>query len=214
MSEALILDHISKYYVQGGETLPVLDDVSLQFDAGKTYAITGASGSGKSTLLHILGGLDQPSSGQVRMQGLQRSDIGFVFQFHYLLRELTMLENVALAGQIAGNDGAICHERAGELLGQLGLGSRMNAYPHQLSGGEQQRVAVARAIFNKPKFVLADEPTGNLDAAHASEVTKLFLDAQKQWGMGLVIGTHDEAVYKHMQTVYEVRDGAVKLAKQ
>ncbi len=214
MSQALVLDHISKHYVQGEESLQVLHDVSLQFDAGKTYAITGASGSGKSTLLHILGGLDQPSSGHVRMQGLKRSDIGFVFQFHYLLRELTMLENVALAGQIAGNNGTMCRERAGALLQQLGLGERLHAYPHQLSGGEQQRVAIARAIFSEPKFVLADEPTGNLDAAHASEVTKLFLDAQKQWGMGLVICTHDAAVYSEMETVYEVHDGGVKLAKQ
>ena len=213
MSSAIVVDHVSKHYVQGGEDLEVLADVSLRFDGGKTYAITGASGSGKSTLLHILGGLDQPSTGAVQMQGVKRSELGFVFQFHYLLRELTVLENVALAGQINGHNGAMSRERAGALLDQLGVGGRMHAYPHQLSGGEQQRVAIARALFNKPKFVLADEPTGNLDAANAADVTELFLDAQKQWGMGLIVCTHDAAVYSKMDTVYEVHDGSVRLAK-
>ena len=213
MSKALVLDNISKHYLQGGEDLVVLEDISLQFNAGNTYAITGASGSGKSTLLHILGGLDEPTSGQARMQNVQRVDIGFVFQFHYLLRELSVLENVALAGRIAGKDTAECHEAASTLLGDLGLDSRMHAYPHQLSGGEQQRVAIARALFNKPAFILADVPTGNLDAAHAKAVTQMLLDAQKQWGMGLVICSHDPAVYSAMDTVYEVSDGGVKLAK-
>ena len=213
MSQALVLDNISKHYVQGGEDLVVLDGVSLMLDAGKTYAITGASGSGKSTLLHILGGLDEPSSGQVHRHNISRSDLGFVFQFHYLIRELSVLENVALAGRIAGTDAATCHEQATELLGELGLSGRLHAYPHQLSGGEQQRVAIARGLFNKPKFILADEPTGNLDAANAAQVTKLLLDAHKQWGMGLIVCSHDEAVYSKMDTVYEVRDGGVKLAK-
>ena len=211
MPKALVLDNVSKSYVQGAESLLVLKAISLHFDARNSYAITGASGSGKSTLLHILGGLDAPTSGQVRMQNLQRSDLGFVFQFHYLIRELSVLENVALAGRIAGIDAALARKQAGDLLGELGLHARMHAYPHELSGGEQQRVAIARALFNKPSFILADEPTGNLDAAHAQIVTQLFLNARQEWGMGLVICTHDPAVYGKMETVYEVRDGQVFL---
>ena len=213
MGATIILDNASKHYVQAGKQLPVLTDVSATFQEGKCYAITGASGSGKSTLLHLLGGLDEPSSGQVRMQGVTRRDLGFVFQFHYLLRELTVLENIALAGRIAGQPPKACDEHAATLLSQLGLQDRSQAYPNQLSGGEQQRVAIARALFNKPKFILADEPTGNLDAAHAAAVTQLFLDAHKQWGMGVIICSHDPAVYGAMDTVLQVQNGGIKLAK-
>lgn len=216
----LKMQNIKKDFVQGGKTLQVLRGVSHEFEQGKSYALVGASGSGKSTLLHILGGLDQPDHGAIFFEGqdifkLKNKDqfhnqhLGFVFQFHYLIKELTVVENIMLMGQIKGDSASVCKNRAEELLEAVGLTEKTHSYPEQLSGGQQQRVAVARAIFNKPAFLLADEPTGNLDADSAASLVQLLLGAVRSWGMGLVLCSHDKAVYEKMETVLLMHDGVL-----
>ena len=215
---SLIVAYLKKDFYQGGVQQQVLAGINAEFEQGKAYAITGVSGSGKSTFLHLLGGLDQPTSGTVLFNGqdifkLPRKDaflnksIGFVFQFHYLIKELTVLENVMLMGLIKGENRKKCLDRAQSLLSAIGLADKINHHPGQLSGGEQQRVSIARAIFNKPSFLLADEPTGNLDEANAELIVSFFLQASNEWKMGLVICSHDKAVYKKMETVYCLHNG-------
>lgn len=212
---------IEKKYFQGGKELDVLQGVNALFEQGHSYAITGVSGSGKSTLLHILGGLDTATSGTVFFNDrdlsgmsnkaeLLNQQIGFVFQFHYLVKELTVLENVMMMGLIKKEPPQICRTRALELLEMTGIQHRADFYPGQLSGGEQQRVSVVRALFNKPAFLLADEPTGNLDAQRAQDVVKIFKHAQQEWGMGIILCSHDEAVYSQMQTLMRLHRGILK----
>jgi lipoprotein-releasing system ATP-binding protein len=219
-SDVLTLDNVHKEYEQGGKRLPVLQGISASFRQGSSYAITGVSGSGKSTLLHILGGLDTPTAGTVAVNGkdfthfrpahknafLNRS-IGFVFQFHYLIKELTACENIMLPGLLKGDSRKQCRHRAEELLALVGLQERAHFYPTQLSGGEQQRIAIARALCNKPSFLLADEPTGNLDVDNVHQVVDLFFAAQQEWGMGIIVCTHDSAVYGRMKTIYKLYEG-------
>ena len=215
----LSLKKISKSYRQATATISVLKDVSIAFQKGNSYAITGISGSGKSTLIHILAGLDIPTSGQVLYNGTdiagfsedQKSvflnkSIGLVFQYPYLIKELTILENVMIKGLIARNEHE-CAAQAQIILGQVGLSDKISAYPGQLSGGQQQRVALARALMNRPDFLLADEPTGNLDRETGESIIDLILAAQKEWGMGIIISSHDDYVAKRMKTVYELKDG-------
>jgi lipoprotein-releasing system ATP-binding protein len=185
--------------------LQVLKGVDLDIQRGEVVSIVGSSGAGKTTLLQILGTLERPDSGEIDFDGenpmllndhklsaFRNQHIGFIFQFHQLLPEFTSIENVMIPGMIAGKPKAELEQRAKELLERLRLTDRMNAKPGTLSGGEQQRVAVARALMNKPKILLADEPSGNLDSKNARELHELFFELQKELGQTIVIVTHNE----------------------
>ena len=185
--------------------LQVLKGVDLEIQRGEVVSIVGSSGAGKTTLLQILGTLERPESGEIDFDGenpillndhklsaFRNQHIGFIFQFHQLLPEFTSIENVMIPGMIAGKPKAELEQRAKELLERLRLTDRMHAKPGTLSGGEQQRVAVARALMNKPKILLADEPSGNLDSKNARELHELFFELQKELGQTIVIVTHNE----------------------
>lgn len=216
----LIANHISKEFGFGPTKERVLHDISISFEQGSTYAVTGASGSGKTTLLHILAGLETPTIGSVHLDEtniaalseaeknqMRNLRFGFIFQFHYLINELTIEENIMMPGLIKGTPLDECLSRALELLSYLGLEHKRTAYPSELSGGQQQRIAIARSIFNKPQFLFADEPTGNLDASNAQQITDLLLECQKTWGMGLILCSHDAAVYERMETRWHLEKG-------
>lgn len=197
----------------------VLEKATLEVANADLISITGQSGCGKSTLLHILGLLDDPDSGRVLVNGqeitarmpqanrIRNRDIGFVFQFHYLIEDLNARENVALPAMIAGDSQSKALIKADELLLRLGLGERKNHYPNQLSGGEQQRLALARALINHPMIVLADEPTGNLDPTHSLEVWRLIIELNKELGQTFVIVTHDKELAAMCNTRYELSKG-------
>jgi lipoprotein-releasing system ATP-binding protein len=195
-----------RYGIDGQEQHPVtvLTDVSIQIDSGETVAITGASGCGKSTLLHLLAGLDGPDAGSVTIDGLSMFDLdeaqrcllrnqklGFIYQFHHLLKEFNALENVALPLRVAGLKTSQAQTEAYSMLTSVGLADRARHYPNQLSGGERQRVAIARALVHLPRYVLADEPTGNLDEVTADEVSDLLFELSKKHGIALVLVTHN-----------------------
>lgn len=203
--------------------LPILKGVSLELHPGEIVSIAGASGAGKSTLLHILGTLDTPDSGEVYIDGtsvhslkpgplaaFRNRKIGFVFQFHHLLPEFTALENVCIPGWIAKRPKAELEADAERLLGMLNLSSRMEHKPAQLSGGEQQRVAVARALINRPSIVFADEPTGNLDSTHARELHEIFFDLRKTLGQTFLIVTHNEELAALSDRKLMMRDGLIE----
>ncbi|HRQ67013.1 MAG TPA: ABC transporter ATP-binding protein [Candidatus Syntrophosphaera sp.] len=208
-----------KTYADKGQNIRVLIDASLEVEDGELVCITGKSGCGKSTLLHILGLLDDPDSGKVFINGAEVSarhvnahqirnrDIGFVFQFHYLIEDLTARENVALPMLIAGTGRQKALAEADNFLVTLRLSERGNHYPNQLSGGEQQRLALARALINRPRIVLADEPTGNLDPQHSTEVWDLFLQLNRDLKQTFVIVTHDRELARQSPKTYELRDG-------
>lgn len=200
--------------------LAVLKGVDVSIDKGEIVSIVGSSGAGKSTLLHILGTLDTADKGDIILNGQQvrvlygkklaafrNKEIGFVFQFHHLLPEFTALENVCIPGWIAGTKKKEVDIKAKELLNTLRLGDRMENKPQQLSGGEQQRVAVARALINNPSIVMADEPTGNLDSANAKELHELFLDLRKQFNQTFLIVTHNEELAKMSDRILHMKDG-------
>lgn len=202
--------------------LQVLKGVDIFVNKGEIVSIVGSSGAGKSTLLHILGSLDRANSGEIwinnqRIDTLKEKElakfrnkhIGFVFQFHHLLPEFTALENVCIPGWIAGTPKNELEQRALELLKILGLQDRASHKPSELSGGEQQRVAVARALINNPDIVFADEPTGNLDSKHAQELHELFLHLQKTMGQTFLIVTHNEALAKMSDRVVHMKDGYI-----
>lgn len=210
--------NIQKYYDQ----LWVLKGVSLELKKGEIVSVVGPSGSGKSTLLHILGTLDKPATGEVWINGqavayhkdkqlaaFRNQHIGFVFQFHHLLPEFTALENVCIPGWIAGKKKKQVENKAMELLDLLGLKDRFQHKPQQLSGGEQQRVAVARALINQPDIVFADEPTGNLDTAHARDLHQLFFDLRKEFGQTFLIVTHNEELANMTDRKLIMRDGYI-----
>jgi lipoprotein-releasing system ATP-binding protein len=207
---------IQKTYGQ----LQVLKHVNLQIAKGEIVAIVGASGAGKSTLLHILGTLDSPDQGKVfindkdvfaqssrDLAAFRNHSIGFVFQFHNLLPEFTALENVLIPGIIAKKDETEVRKRAGELLDMLGLGGRKDHKPSQLSGGEQQRTAVARALINSPALILADEPSGNLDSKNALELHNLFFQLRKDLGQTFIIVTHNSDLSRMADRRLEIQDG-------
>lgn len=202
--------------------LEVLKGVDLNVAKGEVVSIVGASGAGKTTLLQILGTLEKADSGSLLINGeevtklgskalsaFRNKHIGFVFQFHHLLPEFSALENVMMPGLIAGKSKAECTPRAEELLARLNVLARKEHKPNQLSGGEQQRVAVARALFNNPGVVLADEPSGNLDSAHAKELHQLFFDLRKELGQTFVIVTHNEELAEMADRRLVIRDGVI-----
>ncbi len=214
----LSAENISRRY----GSLQVLKGVDISIEKGEIVSIVGSSGAGKSTLLHILGTLDKPDSGKVVLQNInatalsgsrladfRNKHIGFVFQFHHLLPEFTALENVSIPGWIAHAKKTAVKERATELLTILGLRDRMEHKPNALSGGEQQRVAVARALINNPAIVFADEPTGNLDSANANELHQLFFDLRKKFGQTFLIVTHNEELSKISDRIVHMKDGKI-----
>jgi lipoprotein-releasing system ATP-binding protein len=222
MTEPVTLscEHVSKHFEEAGQRLDVLKDVNLVVERGEMVAIVGASGSGKTTLLQILGGLDLPSSGTVRIHGKSFADLsdaargtlrnhalGFVYQFHHLLPEFTALENVAMPLLVRRRPVAEAEREARALLERVGLGARLTHRPAQLSGGERQRAAVARALVTRPQLVLADEPTGNLDGANARGVLELMLELNRELGTSLMIVTHAPELAARMQRVLVLEDG-------
>ena len=215
--EAIELD--KSFRTQAGK-LEILKDINLSISEGEMLGIIGASGAGKSTLLHILGALDKPSSGKVLFSGkdvfslddrllaeFRNSSIGFVFQFHHLLPEFNSLENVMLPGLISNRPYGDTEERAKQLLDELGLSKRIKHRPGELSGGEQQRVAVARALLQNPKIVLADEPTGNLDTATGNALFELFIERNRKNKTTFVIVTHNKTLSDRCHRVLEMADG-------
>jgi lipoprotein-releasing system ATP-binding protein len=216
----LACEHVSKHFEEAGHRLEVLRDVNLVVERGETLAIVGASGSGKTTLLQILGGLDLPTGGTVRIRGksfadlpdtargrLRNEALGFVYQFHHLLPEFTALENVAMPLMVRRMPVAEAEREARAFLERVGLGTRLTHRPAQLSGGERQRAAVARALVTRPQLVLADEPTGNLDGANARGVLELMLELNRELGTSLVIVTHATEIAARMQRVLVLEDG-------
>jgi lipoprotein-releasing system ATP-binding protein len=212
--------NIHKYY----GTLHVLKGVDLDIHAGEIVSMVGPSGSGKSTLLHILGTLDEPAEGEIRLKNRELNSlkgkslaafrnrhIGFVFQFHHLLPEFTALENVCIPGWISGVNKTVIEARARELLETLGVGHRMENKPAALSGGEQQRVAVCRALINAPDIIFADEPTGNLDSANAMELHQLFFELRKKFNQTFLIVTHNEALAEMSDRLLHMKDGVIQV---
>jgi len=209
-------------YGEGNE-LHVLEGVNLRVRPGEAVAVIGSSGSGKSTLLHILGALDRPTSGEVRVGGQRVSDlddealararnrhIGFVFQFHHLLREFNAVENVMMPLLIAGAPRERARARARELLDAVGLAGRLDHRPWQLSGGEQQRVAVARALSNEPTVLLADEPSGNLDHATSQRLHELIFSIRRDWDLAMVLVTHNRDLAGMADRILMLEDGVLK----
>jgi lipoprotein-releasing system ATP-binding protein len=214
----LTATNIQKYYGQ----LWVLKGVDLEIKQGEIASIVGPSGSGKSTLLHILGTLDKPNKGEVvvenqrinflnekQMAAFRNKHVGFVFQFHHLLPEFTALENVCIPGWMAGRRKKEVEENALSLLQMLGLGKRIDNKPNALSGGEQQRVAVARALINRPAIIFADEPTGNLDSANARELHQLFFTLRQQFNQTFLIVTHNEELAQMSDRILHMKDGKI-----
>lgn len=211
---------VEKSFFPAAGELRILRGVDLTLAQGELVGIVGASGAGKSTFLHILGALDRPTAGNVLYEGtdvfgmdaaglaeFRNKTVGFVFQFHHLLPEFTAIENVMMPGLIAGAGRSGLRDRAALILEELGLGGRMDHRPGELSGGEQQRVAVARALVMSPKVVLADEPTGNLDAATGEELFRLILRLNKERGIAFVIVTHNESLSRRCHRVLKMEDG-------
>lgn len=228
MQDVLLqVQSVSKSYHDGAVTTQVLSNVDLQVFKGEQLAIVGSSGSGKSTLLHIMGTLDEPTSGQVLLLGedlyrvssarqaqIRNQDLGFIYQFHHLLPEFTALENVAMPAFIQGKDRKQALADAQVLLERVGLGHRMTHLPAELSGGERQRVAIARALINQPKLVLADEPTGNLDANSGDAVYELIRELANQLGTAFVVVTHDHKLAGRMDRQLMMKNGYLQLATE
>ena len=223
MSNILKAENLIKSYQADKRIkLEVLKSVSIEIDAEKISVIIGASGAGKSTLLHLLGGLDRPDNGEVyfnsenifkysddRLAKFRNKNIGFVFQFHHLLPEFTAIENVCIPQMINGTSLENSLKKSEELLNTVGLQERLNHKPAELSGGEQQRIAVARALANDPSIIFADEPTGNLDSANSEALHQLFIDLRDKLKKTFVIVTHNSGLVKLADKVFEMRDGKV-----
>jgi lipoprotein-releasing system ATP-binding protein len=216
----LVANGVSKWFKQGGNQLVILNEVSVTFEQGATYGIKGVSGTGKSTLLHIMAGLDSPSKGTVSLYGVpfaemsdsqlmrvRNEQLGLVFQQPYLIKELSVIENIMMPQLVGGISYEQAHVHAAGLLQRVGLQEKSEALPASLSGGQQQRIAIMRALSNKPLFLLADEPTGNLDEKTGVDIIDFLLECQSEWGMGLIISSHDAYVAQKMDTVYTLHDG-------
>ncbi len=224
MNNSVVLQcrQLTKRYEQGDLNVEVLKGVDLDIRVGQRVAIMGASGSGKSTLMHLLGGLEKPTSGSVILDGfdlnkvgagklgqLRNSSLGFIYQFHHLLGEFTILENVAMPLLIGRKSIKHAQQQATELLKRVGLGHRILHKPGELSGGERQRAAVARALINKPKCVLADEPTGNLDSKTAEQIYQLMLELNQELQVSFLVVTHDPDLAARMDHVLHMEDGLI-----
>lgn len=221
MTTVLECAAVRKEFVGGdGRTIEVLTDVALSVDRGEFVAIVGESGAGKSTLLHLLGALDRPTSGDIRLAGksyaalkaeqlamVRNDQVGFVFQFHHLLREFSAVENVMMPLLIGGLDPAEARDQSAALLGRVGLGERLEHRPGQLSGGEQQRVALARAVVNDPVVILADEPSGNLDHRNSERLHQLLRELVEEFGTALVVVTHDRQLAGNADRIMIMDEG-------
>ena len=216
----LSCQNVSKSYNDGALRVQVLQGLNFQVREGQSVSIIGASGSGKSTLLHILGGLDMPSSGKIELMGndlgalnqkqlglLRNQYLGFVYQFHHLLPEFSALENVMMPLLIAKKPKAQAEEQAVQMLDRVGLKARMQHRPSELSGGERQRAAIARALVTRPKCLLADEPTGNLDRKNAQNVLDMMIDLKRELGTSLVVVTHDDELAGRFDRVMMMQEG-------
>jgi len=225
MSEvALELKRVTRTFNQGGREIAVLREAEMSLARGEIVALVGPSGAGKSTLLHIAGLLERPDSGDVVITGencadmpesertrLRREALGFVYQFHHLLPEFSALENVMLPQMIAGVNKSTARERAGELLEMVGLSDRATHRPGELSGGEQQRIAIARSVSNAPSVLLADEPTGNLDPETAGAVFGQMLKLVRGVGLGALVATHNLELASKMDRILQLRDGHIEI---
>ena len=218
--EILKIEHLTKIYGTGENTVRAVDDISFSVEKGEFLAIIGPSGSGKSTLLHILGGVDRPTSGKVYLNGqdvyaqneealaiFRRRQVGLIYQFYNLIPVLDVVENMTLPVLMDGR--RVNGERLRELLNVLGLTARQKNLPNQLSGGQQQRVSIGRALMNAPSVVLADEPTGNLDSRNSQEIVELFKQSNRKYGQTLVIITHDENIALQADRVIAIEDGKI-----
>ena len=223
MNNILRAENLFKSYrMNKNVNLEVLKNVSIEIEPNKISVIVGASGAGKSTLLHILGALDRPDSGKIfyeneninslsdeRLANFRNKNIGFIFQFHHLLPEFTALENVAIPQMINGKSLKEATIKSKQLLEAVGLSERVEHKPAELSGGEQQRVAVARALANDPQIIFGDEPTGNLDSANSESIHRLILELRERFNMTFVIVTHNSNLVKLADRVYEIKDGTI-----
>ena len=220
MSSVLECRQLGKIFGDGDVALCILEGVDFTINSGERIAIMGASGSGKSTLLHLLGGLDEPSSGEISMAGklltslspvqlgrLRNKTLGFVYQFHHLLPEFTALENVAMPLLVRGTRPAEAKQQAAALLDRVGLSARLTHKPGEMSGGERQRAAIARALVTRPACVLADEPTGNLDRHNAEQAFDLMLELNRELDTSVLVATHDPMIAERMDRVIHLEDG-------
>jgi len=216
----LEVDHLTRVFGAGDAAVCALDDVSLSIEAGEFIAIVGSSGSGKSTLLHLMGGVDRPTAGTVRLMGediyrrsdeqlaiFRRREVGLVYQFNNLIPILDARENIVLPVMLDGR--AVNEDRVCELARGLGIADRLHHLPSQLSGGQQQRVAIARALINAPAVILADEPTGNLDSKNSAEVMRILRESNRRFQQTLVVITHDEDVALMADRVIAIEDGRI-----
>ena len=224
MSDIILkVKNLTRTYIEDKVSTAVLKGINLEIEEGKITAITGKSGSGKSTLLHILGTLDKPTSGEIIFKGkdltnltndakaaFRNKNLGFIYQFHYLLGDFTALENVMLPSLIGGRSEKEAKEKALKILEQVGLKDRVDFHPGELSGGQRQRVAIARALCHDPDLILADEPTGNLDATNAASVFELFSSLVKEKKTTVIMVTHDETLATLCDRKVVIKDGVIE----